>query len=595
MSGRKVFHARGKVLGGSSSINGMIFQRGNPLDFERWAADKGMGSWDYAHCLPYFKRMETCLAGADAWRGGSGPLVLERGPADEPAVRRVLRGRAAGRTPAHRRRERLPPGGLRRLRPQRAPRPPAQRRPRLPAPGDVAPQPPRGDPGDGDRSRARRRPRDRGRLPPRRVAATVASRRTRSSCAAARSTPRSCCCSPGSGRRRTSRSSAIDVVADLPGVGQQPAGPPRGLHPVRVQAAGLDRPLAQAPAQATDRRRVALPASWRGRLQPLRGRRLHPQQRRRRVPEPDVPLPPDRHPVRRLPPGRRARLPGAHRPDVLRRTRHRQAEVARPASSTRRCSSTTSPPRTTAASGSRWCGPPGTSSTSPPSRRSTPASCRPGPPSRPTRRSSTGSPRTPRPRCTPRAPRRWAPTTTSVLDPDDDAGPRCRRPAGRRRLVDALRHQRQHLRPGDDARREGRRPDPGQHPARRRGRAVLPHTSGDSALPSGRQPQRCPNRPTHCPARDVREPAPGNAHSESRGHRMSEQTLDKNTEDGSRPRQRRGARGAQPVEDLRAQGGQDHRHARMPTSLAPTSRRRPGASSGSRTSPSTSRPARSSW
>ena len=52
MDGRKVYHARGKVLGGSSSINGMIFQRGNPLDFERWAADEGMKSWDYAHCLP---------------------------------------------------------------------------------------------------------------------------------------------------------------------------------------------------------------------------------------------------------------------------------------------------------------------------------------------------------------------------------------------------------------------------------------------------------------------------------------------------------------------------------------------------------------
>jgi choline dehydrogenase len=81
MGGRRVYHARGKVLGGSSSINGMIFQRGNPLDYERWAADKGMETWDYAHCLPYFKRMETCLAGADRWRGGSGPLVLERGPA----------------------------------------------------------------------------------------------------------------------------------------------------------------------------------------------------------------------------------------------------------------------------------------------------------------------------------------------------------------------------------------------------------------------------------------------------------------------------------------------------------------------------------
>ncbi len=81
MNGRKVYHARGKVLGGSSSINGMIFQRGNPLDYERWAADAGMETWDYAHCLPYFKKMETCMAGADTWRGGKGPLVLERGPA----------------------------------------------------------------------------------------------------------------------------------------------------------------------------------------------------------------------------------------------------------------------------------------------------------------------------------------------------------------------------------------------------------------------------------------------------------------------------------------------------------------------------------
>lgn len=84
MNGRRIFHARGKVLGGSSSINGMIFQRGNPLDYERWAAEPGMKEWDYAHCLPYFKKMETCLAGADEWRGGDGPLVLERGPAENP-------------------------------------------------------------------------------------------------------------------------------------------------------------------------------------------------------------------------------------------------------------------------------------------------------------------------------------------------------------------------------------------------------------------------------------------------------------------------------------------------------------------------------
>src|SRR6266498_5539718 len=86
LHGRRVYHARGKVLGGSSSINGMIFQRGNPLDYQRWAADPGMAAWDYAHCLPYFKRMENCLAAApdDPFRGHAGPLVLERGPATNP-------------------------------------------------------------------------------------------------------------------------------------------------------------------------------------------------------------------------------------------------------------------------------------------------------------------------------------------------------------------------------------------------------------------------------------------------------------------------------------------------------------------------------
>ena len=101
MGGRRVYHARGKVLGGSSSINGMIFQRGNPLDYERWAADPGMQNWDYAHCLPYFKRMEQCLAGDDTsgppgtrgkgkYRGHQGPLVLERGPATNPLFEAFL-------------------------------------------------------------------------------------------------------------------------------------------------------------------------------------------------------------------------------------------------------------------------------------------------------------------------------------------------------------------------------------------------------------------------------------------------------------------------------------------------------------------------
>jgi choline dehydrogenase len=86
MNGRRIYHARGKVLGGSSSINGMIFQRGNPLDYERWAADPGMETWSYANCLPYFRRMEDCLAAEpdDPFRGHGGPLGLERGPATNP-------------------------------------------------------------------------------------------------------------------------------------------------------------------------------------------------------------------------------------------------------------------------------------------------------------------------------------------------------------------------------------------------------------------------------------------------------------------------------------------------------------------------------
>lgn len=85
MNNRRIYHARGKVLGGSGSINGMIWQRGNPLDFERWSKDPGMQNWDYAHCLPYFKKMENCLADpSNPFRGSSGPLELERGPIKNP-------------------------------------------------------------------------------------------------------------------------------------------------------------------------------------------------------------------------------------------------------------------------------------------------------------------------------------------------------------------------------------------------------------------------------------------------------------------------------------------------------------------------------
>jgi choline dehydrogenase len=84
MKNRRIFHGRGKVLGGSSSINGMIYIRGNAMDYEKWSTGEGMQNWDYAHNLPYFKRAETRLCGADAYHGVGGPLMLETGPCTNP-------------------------------------------------------------------------------------------------------------------------------------------------------------------------------------------------------------------------------------------------------------------------------------------------------------------------------------------------------------------------------------------------------------------------------------------------------------------------------------------------------------------------------
>ena len=93
MHDRSIYHARGKVLGGSSSINGMIFQRGNPLDYERWGADPGMESWDYAHCLPYFKKSqnhELSVGASDPFRGHDGPMKVKQGECWHPLHRAFI-------------------------------------------------------------------------------------------------------------------------------------------------------------------------------------------------------------------------------------------------------------------------------------------------------------------------------------------------------------------------------------------------------------------------------------------------------------------------------------------------------------------------
>ncbi len=81
---RKVELPRGKVVGGSSSINSMVYMRGHPQDYDRWQDKLGLKGWSYADCLPYFKAGETSERGASAWRGGSGPLGVARARLDNP-------------------------------------------------------------------------------------------------------------------------------------------------------------------------------------------------------------------------------------------------------------------------------------------------------------------------------------------------------------------------------------------------------------------------------------------------------------------------------------------------------------------------------
>ncbi len=83
LAGRKLFWPRGRVLGGSSSINGMLFVRGHRIDYDTWR-QRGCDGWSYDDVLPIFKRLETYEGGADDWRGGEGPLRVSQGSPGTP-------------------------------------------------------------------------------------------------------------------------------------------------------------------------------------------------------------------------------------------------------------------------------------------------------------------------------------------------------------------------------------------------------------------------------------------------------------------------------------------------------------------------------
>ncbi|MBZ9850898.1 choline dehydrogenase [Mesorhizobium sp. CA14] len=96
LGGRVLATPRGKVIGGSSSINGMVYVRGHARDFDHWA-EQGAAGWAFADVLPYFKRMEDSNGGEDGWRGKGGPLHVQRGTRKNPLYGAFMEaGRQAG-------------------------------------------------------------------------------------------------------------------------------------------------------------------------------------------------------------------------------------------------------------------------------------------------------------------------------------------------------------------------------------------------------------------------------------------------------------------------------------------------------------------
>ncbi len=81
---RNITLPRGKVIGGSSSINAMVYMRGHPLDYDRWSSELNLPKWSYDQCLPYFKKCECSDRGASDWRGADGPLGVTSGKLQNP-------------------------------------------------------------------------------------------------------------------------------------------------------------------------------------------------------------------------------------------------------------------------------------------------------------------------------------------------------------------------------------------------------------------------------------------------------------------------------------------------------------------------------
>ena len=96
MNNRIMYWPRGRVWGGSSSLNAMVYIRGHAYDYDRWEKE-GAAGWSYADCLPYFRKAQTHELGPDEYRGGNGPLYVSRGKTNHPLHRAFIEaGQQAG-------------------------------------------------------------------------------------------------------------------------------------------------------------------------------------------------------------------------------------------------------------------------------------------------------------------------------------------------------------------------------------------------------------------------------------------------------------------------------------------------------------------
>ena len=142
LNGRRVFWPRGKVLGGSSSINGLVYIRGQHEDFDHWR-QLGNTGWSFDDVLPYFRRAEHQTRGESELHGTGGPLCVSDIPDYDPISKAFIKSCARPGLPAQRRLQRRSAGRRRLLPAHHAQRPPLLHRRRLSAAGDEAPQPAR--------------------------------------------------------------------------------------------------------------------------------------------------------------------------------------------------------------------------------------------------------------------------------------------------------------------------------------------------------------------------------------------------------------------------------------------------------------------